>query len=102
LLVTDGLLPRAYGLPKLHKTGHPLRVIISSLQSPLYNLSCYLHEIIKYSVPEANSSVGNSFKLVKNLNGKTLDSGYTLASLDVVSLFTNVPIENVYNAISNR
>jgi len=102
LLITDGLLPRAYGLPKLHKTGHPLRVIISSLKSPLYNLSCYLHNIIKCSVPEAKSSVGNSFKLVKNLNSKILDFGYTLASLDVVSLFTNVPVENVYEGISNR
>jgi len=102
LLVTDGLLPRAYGLPKLHKTGHPLRVIISSLKSPLYNLSCYLHNIIKGSLPQANSSVGNSFKLVKNLNGQNLEQGYTFASLDVVSLFTNVPSENVYEAISNR
>jgi len=102
LLVTDGLMPKAYGLPKLHKTGHPFRVIISSLKSPLYNLSCYLHNIIKNSVPEAKSSIGNSFKLVKNLNGKTLDSTHTLASLDVESLFTNVPAEKIYEAISNR
>jgi len=102
LLVTDGLMPKAYGLPKLHKTGHPLRVIISSLQSPLYNLSGYLHNIIKNYVPEAKSSIGNSFKMVKNLNGKTIDSAHTLASLDAVSLFTNVPAEKIYEAISNR
>jgi len=102
LLVTDGLLPRAYGLPKLHKTGCPLRVIISSSQSPLYKLSHYLHNIINDSLPESKSSVGNSFKLVENLNGKILDSTNTLASLDVVSLFTNVPVENIYDAISNR
>jgi len=30
LLNTDGLLPRVYGLSKLHKEGYPLRVIISS------------------------------------------------------------------------
>jgi len=46
--------------------------------------------------------VGNSFKLVKNLNGKFLGPRYTLASLDVVSLFTNVPFEYVYEGISNR
>jgi len=61
-----------------------------------------LHNIIKYNVPEAKISVGNSFKLVKSLNGKTLDSAHILASLDVVSLFTNVPVENIYEAISNR
>jgi len=102
LLITDGTLPKAYGLPKLHKTGCPLRIIISSLNSPLYKLADYLHKIIKCSVPEARSSVGNSFKLVENLNGKFLGPRYTLASLDVVSLFTNVPFEYVYEAISNR
>jgi len=56
LLITDGTLPRAYGLPKLHKTGCPLRVIISSLNSPLYKLADYLHKIIKCSIPEAKSS----------------------------------------------
>jgi len=46
--------------------------------------------------------MGNSFKLTKKLNGKILESGCTLASLDVVSLFTNVPIEYVYEGISKR
>jgi len=31
-----------------------------------------------------------------------LEPGYTLASLDVVSLFTNVPWEKVYDAITNQ
>jgi len=38
ILVTDGLLPRAYGFPKLHKVGYPLRIIVSSIKSPLYAL----------------------------------------------------------------
>jgi len=102
LLITDGMLPRAYGLPKLHKEGYPLRIIVSSLKSPLYELALYLHNIIKCSVPEAASSVVNSFKLVKELDGKIMDSGCTFASLDVVSLFTNVPHELVYEGILSR
>jgi len=31
-----------------------------------------------------------------------MNSGYTFASLDVVSLFTNVPVDFVYEGISNR
>jgi len=42
LLSTDRVLPRAYGLPKIHKIGNPLRIIISSFNSPLYYLACYL------------------------------------------------------------
>jgi len=86
-------------LPKLHKKDHPLRVIASSLKSPLYELALFLHNIIKCSVSEAESSVGNSFKLVNDLNGKMMVSGSTL---DVVSLFTNVPCEFVCEGIINR
>ena len=38
LLTTDGNIPRTYGLIKIHKAGNPLRVIVSSLNSPLYYL----------------------------------------------------------------
>jgi len=102
LMFTDGSLPRAYGLPKLHKRDYPLRVIISSLKSPLYELACYLHNIIKNSIPDTASSVCNSFSLVNELNGKILEPGCTLASLDVVALFTNVPIEYAYDTISEK
>jgi len=96
------MLPRAYGLPKLHKEGHPLRIIVSSLNSPSYELALYLHNIIKCSVNEGTSAVVNSFKLVKKLNGKTMDSNCIFASLDVMSLFTNVPFESAYEGILNR
>jgi len=36
---TKAILPRAYGLPKIHKEGHPLRIIISSSGSPLHKLA---------------------------------------------------------------
>jgi len=53
LLITDEVLPKAYGLLKIHKIGNPLRIIISSLNSPLYYLAGYLHNIIKNSILEA-------------------------------------------------
>ncbi|KYN15798.1 hypothetical protein ALC57_11970, partial [Trachymyrmex cornetzi] len=46
LLTTDGVIPRAYGLTKIHKDGNPLRIIVSSINSPLYSLSLFLHNII--------------------------------------------------------
>jgi len=42
---------------------------------------------------EAPSAVKNSYHLVRKLNGTFFDPNYKLASLDVVSLFTNVPHE---------
>ncbi|XP_039309325.1 uncharacterized protein LOC120358632 [Solenopsis invicta] len=102
LYCSDGTLPRAYGLPKLHKVGNPLRIIISSIDSPLYDLASYLHTTISKSVPEANSHVSDSFQLVNKLSGAQLDDNFILISLDVVSLFTNIPIELAINSISNR
>jgi len=45
-LLTTGL-SRAYGLPKIHKQGFPLRIIVSSIGSPLYALSNYKHNSLK-------------------------------------------------------
>jgi len=110
LHTTDGLLPRAYGLPKIHKQGHPLRIIVSSIGNPLYSLSNYLHNIIKSSIPTPLSFIKNSYHLVRKLSGITLDSQLELTSLDVVSLFINGdetsiiynPFELVYERIIKK
>ena len=34
-----GVMPRFYGLPKIHKANLPLRPIVSFVNSPTYNLS---------------------------------------------------------------
>jgi len=35
LRCTNGNLPRCYGLPEVHKEGFPLRIVVSSVRSPL-------------------------------------------------------------------
>lgn len=35
---SNGVSPRAYGLPKIHKPNCPFRIIVSSIDSPLYAL----------------------------------------------------------------
>jgi len=70
----DGNIPRTYGLIKIHKAGNPLRVIVSLLNSPLYYLLFYLHNIIKNSIPNIPSHIKDSFYLFDILNGKQLES----------------------------
>ncbi|KAG5319775.1 FACR1 reductase, partial [Acromyrmex heyeri] len=53
LLSTDSNIPRAYSLTKIHKAGNPLRVIISSINNPLYNLFLFLHHINNKNISEA-------------------------------------------------
>ena len=63
LYCSDGSLPRVYGLPKIHKPGCPLRIIVSSIGSPLYSLATYLHNILFKTIPKADSYIKNSLQL---------------------------------------
>lgn len=51
------------------------------------------------SFPKAKSHISNSFELVKKLTDG--DDGMNLISLDVISLFTNIPIDLAMDSISN-
>jgi len=88
---SDGNLPRAYG-SKIHKSGLTFRLIISSIDSPTYALAKYLQKIISKNTVKPPSHIDNSFDLVKKLNGTPINNEFDLVSLDVVSLFTNVPL----------
>jgi len=99
---SDGLLPRAYGLPKVHKPNCPFRIIISSINSPLHAFATYIQKIISINIPTAQSRIDNSFDLVKKLTGVHIDDGFSLISLDVVALFTNIPIDLALKSLENR
>ena len=99
---TDGTLPRAYGLPKVHKEGCPLRIIVSSINTPLYSLAKFLQKLMYEAIPKAESYIENSFKLSKKLTGMFVEDGYSLIPLDVVSLFTNVPVGLAIDSIKKR
>jgi len=102
LYCSDGTLPKAYGLPKVHKPGCPYRIIISSIDSPLYSLATFLHNTIKDNIPIAKTRIDNSFLLFDTLNDQKLENDFFLISLDVVSLFTNIPIELARDAVKKR
>jgi len=87
---------------KIHKKDYPLRIIISSINSPFYSFAAFLHNILFKNLPNPNSHIENSFELTKKLNNMFLDDCYDLISLDVVSLFTNVPLDLVIEGIAKR
>ncbi|KYN09543.1 hypothetical protein ALC57_18330 [Trachymyrmex cornetzi] len=63
----EGLLLRAYAMPKIHKPNCPFRIIVSSINSPLYELASFLHSILIETIPKTESHIKNSFQLVDNL-----------------------------------
>ena len=102
LYVSDGELPRSYELPKIHKEGHPLRLIVSCINSAFYPLATFLKEIIDNNNIKNFSYVKNSFDLVNKLNGKVIDKNFSIISFDVVSMYTNIPTDLVLKSIERR
>ncbi|KAG5316448.1 SETMR methyltransferase, partial [Acromyrmex insinuator] len=74
------------------QTYRRLLTIDGLYNSPLYYLSLFLHNIINGSIPKASNYIKDSFHLAKKLNGTGIDFQYVLASLDIVYLFTNIPV----------
>ena len=84
--------PHMYGLPKIHKEGVPLRPILSMCGSPYHQLAKYLVQLLQpISKDIATHSLTDSFALLPYLDTINID-GKTMASLNVQSLFTNVPL----------
>ena len=97
---TGSVPSRLYGLPKVHKiTGNltvpPLRPIVSSIGAYNYKLAKYLSEILQPLVPKTHSA-SDTFSFVSELSNVDLQNKF-LVSFDVVSLFTNIPLEESIN-----
>ena len=72
LYSSDGLCPRFYGLPKIHKPGIPLRPIVSFVNSPTYAISGYLARILSPVVGNTDYTVKNSCEFADFIRDKTL------------------------------
>ena len=87
LYSSDGLSPRFYGLQKIHKTGIPLRAIVSLINySPSYDVSSYLAKILSPVVGNTGNTVKNSLEFADFIRGKTAwASTFNIISTDVRS-----------------
>jgi len=102
LLTHNAQPPKIYGLPKTHKKDTPMRPIVSSIQSPFYKLSKFLSNIIANVVGKNNHYIKDSFEFKKFIDTVKVIPNYQLISLDVVSLYTNIPKELVKTALTNK
>jgi len=102
LYCSDGILPRAYGIPKVHKPDCPFRIIISSIDNPQYTLATFLHNIINNCMPKAKTHIDNSFSLFDTLSNLKLEDNTCLISLGAVFLFTNIPIDLAMDCLTKR
>ena len=90
-----------YGLPKIHKVGNPIRPILSTIGTFNYNLKAkYFVKVIE-PLTTNKYTIKNSFEFVKEI--KDIDiSNKVMASFDVESLFTNIPLDETIEIISDN
>ena len=83
-----------YGLCKVHKQevdGYPsFRLILSTLQTPTYNLAKFLVPIL-YPLTKNEYMVKNSLHFAEEISEQ--DPSSSLGSLDGDSFFTNIPLD---------
>ncbi|MCP4651005.1 MAG: hypothetical protein GY853_13135 [PVC group bacterium] len=93
------MVPRFYGLPKIHKTGR-LRIRPIIANSGLYSDSTMLHmkDIINL-LPTNTTSIKHSYELTEILDGFEFTDSSMLVSLDVQSLFTRVPVKETLQIV---
>ena len=94
--------PQFYGLPKIHKLGIPLRPIVSFINFPTYELSKHLVTLLSPLVGKTSSHTANSFEFASFVTKQKLPEGTTLVSIDVVSLFTKVPVDRAADIAYDR
>ncbi|XP_062711099.1 uncharacterized protein LOC134289353 [Aedes albopictus] len=97
----DSVCPRIYGQPKAHKPGLPLRPVIPNMTAPTYMLSKFVAQVLQESLVSKYNTI-SSFAFCQDIQNTKLPEGYIIISLDVVSLFTNVPRELVRKSIIDR
>ena len=92
-----------YGLPKIHKAlvdNLPkFRPIVSMIGTPTYNLSKFLSPFIA-PITTNEYTVRDSFAFAKEV--VEFDSNLFMSSLDVTSLFTNIPLNETTDIICNE
>ncbi|XP_046863299.1 uncharacterized protein LOC124457051 [Xenia sp. Carnegie-2017] len=91
-----------YGLPKIHKSSIPLRPILSSIDHYSYKLAKFFIPLI--TPISANSHViKDSFSFVQDLLQSDINANnVVMASFDVKSLFTNIPVDETIAIITNH
>ena len=99
---TNIVLARCYGMIKIHKDNYPLRLVISTINTPTRFLEQNFNIILKNSLPKSNCTVKNNWGFQKIIVTKTVPDGHVMISLGVVAMFPNIPLELVKKAVSNR
>ena len=95
---------RLHGLPKMHKKqqNYPLRPVLSSIKTFNYGLAKALKQMLS-SIIKKDTVIKDSFAFVDELKSlKHLSPTSKMVSFDIVSLYTNIPLNDTIKIILNH
>ena len=88
---------------KMHKTNNPIRPLVNAIRSPTYKISKFMDNLLKSLLIVNNSfSVINSTQFAKTITGFKLADTQRMISLDIVNLYTNIPINDLKKIIEKK
>ena len=94
-------IPPFYTIPKIHKENNPGRPIIAGIQSPTENLSYFVDYQIKRYAQQVRSYVKDTNHFLRLIDDYQLEEGDIIGTLDVKSLYTNIPNIEGLQAMKN-
>ncbi|CAF4045091.1 unnamed protein product [Rotaria sp. Silwood1] len=95
-------LPTVRGQPKLHKNNAPMRIVTCSRDTILSPTSKFVFNVIKDLRSTITSVICSSLKFVQQIMDTSLQHDDNLASLDIVDLFTNIPVKDAVTIAIKR
>ena len=84
--------PQFYISPKIHKEGNPGRPVVSSINCHTTNISKYVDHHLQPIAKEIPSYVKDTNDFINKINAvKSVPKNSYLVTMDVTSLYTNIP-----------
>ena len=100
LIPNDSDPGKLYVMAKVHKPDVPQRPVVSMINTPEYKLAKFLDGLIKPHIPDRFllHSIEHFTDSLKDIPYSRKDN---VVSFDVISLFTNIPLPETVEIISN-
>jgi hypothetical protein len=90
------------GLIKLHNSGHPIRPVVNWRSAPAYQLSKIFTQKMNNIAPLTNTfNVKNTADLFQKLRDTPMAPQFTLESLDITSLYSNIPVQGTRTVLTD-
>ena len=84
-------IPTFYLLPKIHKKGNPGRPIVNGIGSVTEKISAYVDTFLRKYNPRIPSCIKDTTHFLNILQHQKIQNTDLLVTLDVKSLYTNIP-----------